>query len=367
MKGKKRKKIIIVLIFIVLVFYVIQLNPSFKGSINNFKNKMLGKTLNKEFKVKIKSANLSTDYDIDKVIEDIDKLGLNTINVPVAVNIQSLTSDNMQVDKNSEKKAIKLIKKLRWKKINIILEPYPWIKNGELYETQWKPKNIDDFFWNWKNNVLKVLIDDVAVPYHVDALNVASNFVQMEYAEGYWCDAVDFVRKYYKGLITYRTCWWYTASWDKKTQEDYLKKLNNKVFSKVDFISIAAYFELTDKDENTIENLKNALLSSQRYNREQNIKDEIHSFNLKWNKPIFFGELGFPKRNKASVEPWNPVPSFIVNNKEQARCFKAYRIVFEKENWFLGFSVFAVGMDGEHKNYYPSEESIKVINEWYEK
>lgn len=28
--------------------------------------------------------------------------------------------------------------------------------------------------------------------------------------------------------------------------------------------------------------------------------------NDKWNKPIFFGELGFPKIDGASIHPWNP-------------------------------------------------------------
>lgn len=61
---------------------------------------------------------------------------------------------------------------------------------------------------------------------------------------------IDFTRKYYKGLITYRTSFWTTANWDDeatkeqvaKLDENYDKKLNNSIFSKVDFISIASYF-----------------------------------------------------------------------------------------------------------------------------
>ncbi len=30
-------------------------------------------------------------------------------------------------------------------KINIILEPYPWIDNGNLYETEWNPNNKNSF------------------------------------------------------------------------------------------------------------------------------------------------------------------------------------------------------------------------------
>lgn len=147
--------------------------------------------------------------------------------------------------------------------------------------------------------------------------------------------------------------------------DKYTIKLNNPVFAKVDFISVAAYFELTDKDTNTVENLVSSLYSTQIFNRHQNVFSELENLSLKWNKPVFFGELGFPKRNKASVHPWNPLPSDIINEQEQANCFQAYKEVFEKETWILGFSVFAIGKEDVNKNYYPSDESIRIINSWY--
>lgn len=365
-----KKRIILLLILIIalgIIFYVLKTNPDARGFINNKINEFQGKTLNSKFQTKIKSGNLSTDYNINEVLDDIQKFNLNTLNIPVVINVDNLSSSVMTVDKSSENKAIELIKSLRGKKINIILEAYPWIKNGSLYETDWKPDNINTFFLNWKTNVLKVLIDDIAVPYHVDALNVASNFVHMEYAEGYWCNTIDYVRKYYKGLVTYRTCWWYTAEWKPETINSYEKKLNNKLFSKVDFISIAAYFELTNNNTNTPENLFRAIQSTEIYNRKQNVKKEIKNFHDKWNKPIFFGELGFPKTNGASIQPWNPYQNNTVNNTEQANCFEAYRQSFENEPWLLGFSIFAIGEHSSEKRYYPSEESTSIIKNWYSK
>jgi len=328
-------------------------------------NKIEGKTLNAKFQTKIKSGNLSTDYNINQVLNDVDKFQLNTLNVPIVINITNRTSSNMTVDKESEKRSIELIKKLRGKKINIILEPYPWIENGSIGETKWNPDNINDFFYNWEHNVLKVVIDDVAVPYHVDALNIGTSFVNMESEEKDMCDMVDYVRMYYKGLVTYRTNFWVTAEWEPELTTQYEKKLNNRVFSKLDFISIAAYFELTNNDTNTVDNLVASLQSTQIYNRKQDVKKEIKNFYDKWKKPIFFGELGFPKTNKASVEPYNPYFSDIINNQEQANCFEAYKRVFENEPWNLGFSIFAIGEDSVGKKYYPSKESTEIIKKWY--
>jgi hypothetical protein len=345
-------------------------------SINDYKwHAMKNDKLDSKFAAKIKSGNLVTNYKIDTVLSDIDTLGLNTVNIPVVINISDLSASDMSIDNNSEEQAIKLIKKLQGKNINVILEPYPWIANGSKAETDWNPSNIDDFFSNWKAKVLKPLIDDIAVPYHVECFNIGTSFTNIEFYENQFCEMIDYVKGQYKGLVTYRTSWWVTTNWNdpstKKIEDNlksaYNKKLNNKLFSKLDFISIASYFELTENDTNTLDNLVSALQSTQRYNRKQNVKQEIKNFNNKWSKPIFFGELGFPPKAKASIEPWNPDLTYKWDDKEQANCFQAYRTVFESEQWNLGFSIFAIGSKQSDNNYYPSEDSIEVIKGWYSK
>ena len=322
-------------------------------------------TINTVMDGKIKSGNLSTDYSIPTALSDIKRLGLNTVNVPVVINVSSLSSSDMTIDNNSKERAISLIKILKENHINVILEPYPWIKNGSLPETAWKPTDINAYFWNWKNKVLRVLIREIAEPYDVDALIISSNMASLEYAQDYWLDTISFVRNSYDGLVTYKTSWWYTSSADKKTIQDYNNKLNNKLFSKLDFISVGAYFELSDKTTNTVTTLVKALSKSQVLNRDQNVVQQLKNFNIKWDKPVYFAELGFPSRDFAANHPWNPSPSTTVNKLEQANCFEAYRRVFEKENWVLGFSVFAIGEHGADKHYLPSEESVKVIKQWY--
>ncbi|UWG98153.1 hydrolase [Dehalobacter sp. DCM] len=316
---------------------------------------------------KFKSGNLSVDYSIDQTLQDIESLQLNTVNVPIIIDIPSLTSNTMRINAESEKKAIKLIRMLRYRGINVILEPYPYIQNGEKYETALLPDNVDLWFTNWKA-VLQELIHDVAKPNKVYAICIGSNFEKFEDRTDYWTDVADFVRQEFQGKMTYRTNWWYTAVWntDNDPQNDtYTPKLNNPIFGKVDFISVAAYFELSDKETNTVENLISAIYKTKIYNREQNIYSELKSLSGKWNKPIFFGELGFPKRNGAATHPWNPIPTDIMNGQEQANCFEAYRRVFTPEPWHMGFSVFAIGKIDSEKNYYPSFQSAEIIRKWY--
>lgn len=370
------KKNIIVLLTILFIgigcFYMYNFNYITRGIINKDINKLQGKTLNSKFQTKMKCGNLSTDYSVEEVLNDIEKFGLNTINLPVVINIDSLSSSDMSIYDNSLERAKMLLDGLRGKDINIILEPYPWIDNGGKYETELDPDDKEAFFNNWEMKVLKPLIDEIAIPYHIDAFNIATSLTKLEYMEDEFCNMIEYVRGYYKGLVTYRTSFWVTTNWnvestmemEKQLKSQYEKKLNNKLFSKVDFISIASYFELTDNDVNTVDNLVNAINSSQIYYRNQAIKEEVKAFNEKWGKPIFFGELGFPRTEKASIEPWNPYKTTVINSKEQGNCFEAYKIAYRDEPWFLGFSLFAIGSQGSDKMYYPGEEATEVIRNW---
>lgn len=317
-----------------------------------------------EYEDKIKSINLATDYEIDQVIKDIKMLKANTVNIPIVIGIPNLESNEMEILDYSLNKAIELVKKLNKRNINIILEPYPWIADGSKYETEYNPKDKPRFFDDW-NNILNYIIKNIANEYDVYGLIVGSNFTMLEDYEDDWCGIIDTVKSEYSGIVTYKTSWWYTARWDEDSIKSYEKKLNNKLFSKVDMISIAAYFELSDKEENSVEELIDCLNSTKINSRSQNIEEEIYNFYKKYKKQIYFGELGFPRRNHAATQPWNDRVSDVENNEEQARCFEAYRAVFEDKDYIKGFSVFALGNNKKDKIFYPSKESIKVISQWY--
>ncbi|HAX72379.1 MAG TPA: hydrolase, partial [Firmicutes bacterium] len=222
----------------------------------------------------IKSINLSTDYEIDQVLEDIELLQVNTVNVPIAIQIPDLTSNELSVIDYSEQRAIELIKILKKRGIKVILEPFPWISNGSEYETAYAPADTNLFFEKWQD-ILMYLIDNIATPYKVDAMIVGSNFTLLEQYEQQWCDLIDNIHEKFHGLVTYKTSWWYTAQWDDETHQIYEAKLTNELFSKVDFISIAAYFELSGQRENTVEELVEAIYATKLHDRQQNVEAEI--------------------------------------------------------------------------------------------
>lgn len=315
---------------------------------------------------KIKSGNVmaAEDINIDQVLRAIKALKLNAITLPIVIEIPSATSSEMTINQTSKSNAMALLEELKGMDIKVILEPYPWIANGSILETQYDPASLNDFFWNWKTVVLKTLIDEVAAKYDIYALIVASNFQKLEYATGYWQGVISYVRENYTGLVTYRTNWWITADWAPDTVQAYQNKLNNEIFGAVDFISVAAYFELNEENVPSSEELAADLFRVSKYGRGQNIYQELLNFYDKWKKPIFLGELGFSNRELAANEPWNPSTSNVVSEIAQANGFSAYRKVFEKEKWMMGFSVFCIGREDQNYNIVNRMAEI-VVRGWY--
>ncbi|MBM6861896.1 hypothetical protein H9X78_15750 [Clostridium saudiense] len=82
-----KNKIIVILIIVLisLVFY--------KLFFKDIYNKSTVDVTNID---KIKSVNLSTDYEIDQALSDIEVLKVNTVNVPIVIEIPTLTSISLK-------------------------------------------------------------------------------------------------------------------------------------------------------------------------------------------------------------------------------------------------------------------------------
>lgn len=307
----------------------------------------------------VKSATIIpySIWNIEMVKDQVKELKLNTVNVPIRVIVDNPSSNDMSIHEGDLGHSIALVKELKAMGIKVILEPFPWIANGSVGENAWNPTNVNTWFWNWKTKVLKRMIDEVATPNSVEFLTISNNFQHIEYATGYWEDLFRDVKTTYgySGEIIYKTHWWYTATWDAESTNQYNAKLNNPLFgsSYLDVISIAAYFELTDVAHPTVEQLKIAMTGTKKYNRGQNVVQEIKNFNTKWGKDIFFGELGAPNYAGYASEPWNPTPNGFGGEKSQTaqyNFFRAYIDTFGGQDWYKGFTIFVVGDVHSHYN-----------------
>jgi hypothetical protein len=291
-----------------------------------------------------KSGNVSVfgDRQLDTIVADAEKLDLNTITIPVLVKAVSATDSNPILETTGWESTKIVAKALSEKGYNVIIEPFPYIADGTIIETEWDPTDKNLWFSKWG-----AILEEIAIfaeEEDITAIYIASNLVKMESSVSEWTGVISNLRGLYNGKIIYRTNWWVTATWASETITAYNNKLNNPIFGLVDIIGIASYFEVTDELNPTKQKIKDGLLSTPYYNRQQNIYAEIKNISTKWNKPIFFGEFGIPAYEKAPSQPWAFQYTALdtYNEDTQANWFDAWYEVFSVEDWYLGYSVFAI-------------------------
>lgn len=292
--------------------------------------------------LQIKGGNVSAwnTTDVSSVLATISTLKLNTITVPIRITMVSADDDEPMIDAESLAFAQSVYAAIK-DQVNIIIEPYPWVANGTVPETSISPSNVYQWFVNWNN-----CLNDLAT-YFPDTwgMYIASNFVELERHTSQWLSLINTFRLYYTGRILYRTNWWITATWDTgsgSTTAKYLAKLSNSLFGAVDIIAVSAYFELTDIDSPTYEQVLAALQSTTVFGRGQNVVAEVKALASNWNKPYFFGELGVPARNDGALNPWNPDVSATLNTTIQEAVLRAYITSFSDDPLFQGGSLFVV-------------------------
>ena len=97
-----------------------------------------------------------------------------------------------------------------------------------------------------------------------------------------WRALIKKIRSVYSGQLTY------AANFSNEYQEI-------SFWDELDFIGVQAYFSLTDKEEESLEELKKGW--------KKPIK-ELEAFSRKFNKPVLFTEVGYKSTKDSGITPW---------------------------------------------------------------
>ena len=288
----------------------------------------------------IKGGNISAwnITDAKKVLADAKRLGLNTLTIPVRVDMASARSSEVRVDEPSLAFARKMVK--QGGAYRLIIEPYPWIADGSVPETALDPEDKAAWFESYSKALAKIGREFPAVW----GMYVASNLVKLEGESERWISLIQKQREAFQGKLIYRTQWWATAPREPGTLATYQAKLSNPIFGAADVIGIASYFELSDASAPSADEIKAALQSTTVFNRKQNVVAEVMALQEKWHKPIFLGELSCPAVEYGAETPWDPLASQAINTEIQKNYLSAYLETFPRDTrLFLGFSLFPIG------------------------
>lgn len=311
--------------------------------------------------LKAGSVSPSGGMDSNQIIKEAQDLGLNAVTVSLLTDFGDLHGDQPTISQTDWDKMAANVTALQAKGYKVIIQLYPVINDLRDVETAWAPANKNRFFTHYDQLLERTA--RFAEEHHVYGMYLATNLIHTEQYEDDWETAIQKVRALYHGQLFFRTNWWYYADWAPDTVTNYNNMLNRKFWKDVDVISIAAYFELTNKPNPTSEDLQKALYDVPYNNRHQNIVEQIKALHDKWHKPIFFGELGIPPYAKAAASPWDNTPAAHTRSNDQvvANWFDAFYQVFSKYDWWKGYSIFTIDDAGSWYNPYghPAAETIK--------
>ena len=304
--------------------------------------------------VRIKSGNISAwqTTDTSRAVNEMQELGMNSVLLPVRVSATTVSDPWPWIDAADLAYSHQQFDALP-EGTKVFVEPYPWIDNGNQSETLWNPSSMNDWFTFW-GNACETIAEEFPDTY---GFFISSNMPYMEKAEYFsqWQTIVNRVRAKTSAKLTYRTNWWFTATWDPPSQAAFQATIDNPVWGEVDLITCSAYFELTDTPSPSADEIAAQLHGASYNNRGQNVVEEITRFHKRWGKPVFFGELSCPHWPLALTAPWDPDVSAGAppgpedpananwDHMVQRNMYEAYVREFSKFPWWEGFSVFNIG------------------------
>lgn len=291
----------------------------------------------------VKGANVSAwnTSNIGSVLETINLYELDTLTIPVRIAMTDATDSVPLIDQPSLNFALQMYYAVSGS-VKVIIEPYPWVANGNVAEMSVDPSDVTAWFSAWET-CLDTLIASFPSAW---GMYVSSNLINLEAETAKWIAVIDRAKLRFAGQVLYRTNWWVTTTGDTgpgSTTEAYEAKLSNDLFGAVDIIAISAYFEVTSEPNPTYEECLTRLYATDVFGRGQNIVDEVNAFSETWGKPILFGEIGIPARDGGATNPWNPDVSATPNATIQLSLLQAYVRAFSSNPLFYGMSLFVIG------------------------
>lgn len=244
-----------------------------------------------------------------------------------------IDSNKVTIDESQDASLIALIKQIHKSGKKVSLMPHLIVDNDKVWAGFIKPASEKDWFNSYEEAILHYA--KIAENENVELFSIANELVSIWGKNDEWKTVVKAVRDVYKGKLTAKMNRWYQDS----QFQDILKM---DWMGDLDYIGIAAYFDLTQKQDPTLDELKN----SWEHNRQGlNLVQELETISNKFQKKIIFLEIGYRSVAGANIEPWNysskiPYGSNSIITKpdqqEQANATHALFDVFYNKVWFDG-------------------------------
>ncbi len=189
---------------------------------------------------------------------------------------------------------------------------------------------------------------DIAQKTQCEMLCIGCEMNSTETFEQQWRELISQIRKRYSGLLTYNV--------------NHGRGDSVRFWDALDVIGMSGYYPLGSFMQQagiegveqpdfqpTLEQLKTAWLP---------VRKELQELCRKWQKPLFFIEIGVCSAKGVSRTPWqHSTPELIYDGQEQADFYQAAFEIFWDQPWFMGFTWWAWP-----SFLYPCEQASYQVN-----
>ncbi|MCX6737190.1 MAG: hypothetical protein NTX26_00370 [Candidatus Parcubacteria bacterium] len=267
-------------------------------------------------------------YNTRNAFESLEELlkipEINYIQLRFFLRQNSLESNEVKpYDEGQDDVLAFLIQRIHKSGKKVSLMPQLYADSGG-YVANLKPQDKSLWFKSYSKALLHYT--QIAEANNVELFSVGNEMTSIFTDDTEWNKIIDATREVYHGNLTVKlNCWYRDAQFDNLLKIQWLQKL--------DYIGIAAYFDLTDNLNPTEQDLKKAWVSSR---QGLNIVHDLEVLHETYHKPIIFSEIGYRSVDGCNIEPWNADGSSKRDDDEAILCAKALFSTFKPEDWWKG-------------------------------
>jgi len=206
---------------------------------------------------------------------------------------------------------VEAIKQCREQGMKVMLKPSVDCRDG-VWRGEINPS--DEWFSAYQEFI--VFWGQIAEEHEVELLCIGSELEKTVSWSSSWRNIIQHTRAYYGGALVYAA--------------NHGGEKNVGWWNDLDYIGISAYYPLTNKNDPTLDELKQAWV-----NRANSIENWLNS---DWaGKKIVFVEAGYQSVDGTNRTPWHMDPSSCAMDfQEQAQCYEALLSVCRQRSWWLG-------------------------------
>lgn len=206
--------------------------------------------------------------------------------------------------------------------LKTMLKPHIWLTKAN---GKWRSDiamDSEEDWQSWFTSYEKFILHyaRLAEELQIDALCIGTELhLTATTHPDYWREIIGKVREVYSGDLTYAA--------------NFYKEFEEIVFwNDLDYIGIQGYFPLTDKMKPEVADLEVGW---------RNHKRTLRNLSKKYNKKIYFTELGYRNSEDAAVDPWTwpgqmNAERRAVCDTTQDKCYQAFFQSLWDESWFAG-------------------------------